>query len=156
MPKELKKTSEKSLPKFSQNGLKTCITDQTILECPGSGIRFITITPIFGQKSTSYDWATICYKVGTLRIQNCNEICNALAKLLRNKRVKPKRLFVIVDFNLRNVNRETNSSSNNVEQLFLEEFFRFGLIQCIKAPTHIKGNILDVLLTNSENLISDI
>ena len=30
-----------------------------ILECPGSGIRFVTITPIFGQKSTSYDWA-IC------------------------------------------------------------------------------------------------
>ena len=28
-----------------------------ISECPGSGIRFITITPIFGQKSTSYDWA---------------------------------------------------------------------------------------------------
>ena len=28
-----------------------------ILECPGSGIRFITITPILGQKSTSYDWA---------------------------------------------------------------------------------------------------
>ena len=40
--------------------------------------------------------------------------------------------------------------------MFLEEFFRLGLIQCIKAPTHIKGNILDVLLTNSENLISDI
>ena len=29
------------------------------LECPGSGIRFITITPIFGQKSTSYDWAIL-------------------------------------------------------------------------------------------------
>ena len=28
-----------------------------ILECPGSGIRFIPITPIFGRKSTSYDWA---------------------------------------------------------------------------------------------------
>ena len=95
-----------------------------------------------------------CYRVGTLGIQNCNEICNALAKLLRTKRVK--RLFLIGDFNLRNVNWETNSSSNNVEQLFLEEFFRLGLIQCIKAPTHIKDNILDVLLTNSENLISDI
>ena len=30
-----------------------------ILECPGTGIRFITITPIFGQRSTSYDWAII-------------------------------------------------------------------------------------------------
>ena len=33
-----------------------------------------------------------------------------------------------------------------------------GLIQCITTPTHIKlkGNILDILLTNSENLISNI
>ena len=30
---------------------------RAILECPGSGIRFITITPIFGEKSTSYDRA---------------------------------------------------------------------------------------------------
>ena len=65
------------------------------------------------------------------------------------KRVK--KLFIIGDLNLRNVNWDTNSSSSNVEKLFLEEFFRLGLIQCITESTHKKGNILDVLLTNSEN-----
>ena len=67
---------------------------------------------------------TTCYRVGTLGIQNC------LTKLLRKKRVK--KLF-IGDLNLSNVNWDTNSSSSNVEKLFLEEFFRLGLIQCITA-----------------------
>ena len=97
---------------------------------------------------------TNCYKVGTLGIQNCNEICHALTKLLRKKRVK--KLFIIGDFNLPNVNWDTNLSSSNVVELFLEEFFRLGLIRCITESTHKKGNILDVLLTNSENFISNI
>ena len=97
---------------------------------------------------------TTCYRVGTLGIQNCNEICNASAKLLRKKRAK--KLFIIGDLNLRNVNWETSTSSSNVEKLFLEEFFKLGLIQCITTPTHIKGNILHVLLTNSKNVISNI
>ena len=76
--------------------------------------------------------------------------------MLRKKRVK--KLFIIGDLNLRNVNWETNSSTNNVEQLFLEEFFKLGLIQCImiNTPTHTKGKISDILLTNSENLINNI
>ena len=97
---------------------------------------------------------TTCYRVGTLGTENCHEICNAVTKLLRKKRVK--KLFIIGDFNLRNVNWKTNESSNNIEQLFLDEFFKLGLIQCITTPTHVKGNILDILLTNSENLISNI
>ena len=35
-------------------------------------------------------------------------------------------------------------------------FVHIGLIQCIFSPTHIKGNILDFLLSNSDNFISDI
>ena len=97
---------------------------------------------------------TTCYRVGTLGIKNYREICNAITKLLRKKRVK--KLFIIGDFNLRNVNWETHASTNNVEQLFLEEFFKLGLIQCITAPTHTKGNILDILLTNSESLLNNV
>ena len=50
----------------------------------------------------------------------------------------------------------TFSSSNSTEQTFINEFVRLGLIQCIFSPTHIKGNILDILLSNSDNFISDI
>ena len=67
-----------------------------------------------------------------------------------------KKFFLIGDFNLRNANWEILASSNTTEQSFINEFLRLGLIQCISSPTHIKGNILDILLTNSDNFVSDI
>ena len=36
------------------------------------------------------------------------------------------------------------------------KFFKPGLIQCITAPTHAKGNILGILLTNSESLLNNV
>ena len=74
--------------------------------------------------------------------------------LLRKKRLK--KFFLIGDFNLRHANWETFSSSNSTEQTFINEFVRLGLIQCIFSPTKNKGNILDILLSNSDNFISDI
>ena len=95
-----------------------------------------------------------CYRVGTLGIPNFHEITRTLDILLRKKRLK--KFFLIGDFNLRHANWETFSSSNSTEQTFINEFVRLGLIQCIFSPTHIKGNILDILLSNSDNFISDI
>ena len=95
-----------------------------------------------------------CYRVGTLGSTNYHEITGALDKLLRKKRLK--KFFLIGDFNLRSVNWETHTSSHNIEHLFVNEFLRLGLIQCITSPTHIKGNILDLLLKNSDNIVSDI
>ena len=91
-----------------------------------------------------------CYRVGTLGIPNFQEITRTLDILLRKKRLK--KFFLIGDFNLRHANWETFSSSNSTEQIFINEFVRLGLIQCIFSPTHIKGNILDILLSNSDNL----
>ena len=59
-------------------------------------------------------------------------------------------------FNLRCADWETNLSSNNIEQMFLDEFVRLGLIQCVSTPTHIKNNILDIILTNSDSYVRNI
>ena len=37
-----------------------------------------------------------------------------------------------------------------------DSFKELGLDQCITEPTHNKGQILDLLLTNSKNIASDI
>ena len=95
-----------------------------------------------------------CYRVGTLGIPNFHEITRSLEILLRKKRMK--KFFLIGDFNLRNPNWEILASSNTTEQSFINEFLCLGLIQCISSPTHTKGNILDILLTNSDNFVSDI
>ena len=75
-----------------------------------------------------------CYRVGTLGIDNCREITNAINTLLRKKRVK--KFFLIGDFNLSNADWNNNYSSNNTDQAFIDEFIRAGLIQLINQPTH--------------------
>ena len=40
--------------------------------------------------------------------------------------------------------------------MFFDEFIRLGLIQCVSSPTHIKDNILDIILTNSDNYVNNI
>ena len=87
-------------------------------------------------------------------LQHHREIINTLQKLLRKKRLK--KFFLVGDLNLPSINWHTNLSTNNLEQMFLNEFIRLGLIQCVHAPTHIKNNILDIILTNSDDYISNL
>ena len=95
-----------------------------------------------------------CYRVGTLGTSNYQEIVNALQKLLRKKRLK--KFSLVGDFNLSSTNWVTNLSTHSTEQMFLDAFIRLGLLQCISKPTHVKNNILDIVLTNSDNYISNI
>ena len=67
----------------------------------------------------------------------------ALNKLSRKKMLR--KFVVIGDFNLKGVNWVMG---NNPLDL--------GLLQCIDAPTHNKGKILDILLTKSKQYITDL
>ena len=40
--------------------------------------------------------------------------------------------------------------------LFLDSFFELGLQQLINCPTHNKGRVLDLLLTNKRSAVTDI
>jgi endonuclease/exonuclease/phosphatase family metal-dependent hydrolase len=57
-------------------------------------------------------------------------------------------LVLIGDLNMRNTNWDTFSSSSSTEQMFLDTFNDLSLSQVVSAPTHNKGNILDILLTD--------
>ena len=48
------------------------------------------------------------------------------------------------------------STSTSISYLFCDFLFNNKLSHLVKEPTHIKGNILDVVLTNSDNNISNI
>ena len=95
-----------------------------------------------------------CYRVGTLDIANYHKIVNTLQILLREKRLK--KFFLVEDFNLSSTYWVTNLSTHSIEQMFLDEFIRSGLLQCISTPTHIKNNILDIVLTNSNSYMRNI
>ena len=95
-----------------------------------------------------------CYRVGTLGEPNRDKIITNLRSMLNRR--KPPKLHVIGDFNLPNISWDSLTSSVPFEQLFVDSFSDLGLKQCIDTPTHVKGNILDILLSNSESYINDV
>jgi hypothetical protein len=97
---------------------------------------------------------TTCYRVGTLGTNNHDNIVRALRPNLCKK--KPPKLFLVGDFNLSRVSWQSSSSPVSIEQVFVDSFTELGLKQCISGPTHIKGNTLDILLTNFEPAVNDL
>ena len=67
-----------------------------------------------------------------------------------------RKFLVIGGLNLKSINWSTGTSENALETEFLNGFAELGLVQCIDAATHNKGNTVDVLLTKSKHYISDI
>ena len=76
---------------------------------------------------------------------------NELYKLLENNNGND---IFIGDFNFPNINWN-NLTSDRPSEAFLQSTIDNGLDQLIDFPTHIRGNILDIILTNRpENIIS--
>ena len=64
-----------------------------------------------------------------------------------------KNLIIIRDFNLPDICWTSLSGSSLLSNLFCDFVFESNLSQLISCPTHVKGNTLDLLLTNNENLV---
>ena len=97
------------------------------------------------------------YRVGNLDEPNHASIINTIKTFytIRN----PKNCFILGDFNLICISwplSDESELSSGTEKLFADSFQELGLDQCITEPTHSKGRILDLLLTNSKNVTSDI
>jgi endonuclease/exonuclease/phosphatase family metal-dependent hydrolase len=75
------------------------------------------------------------------------------------KTKKFSKLFIIGDLNLPDLavqEWKAGQSRNAISQAFLEMFNDQGLTQCVEQPTHRHRNILDVLLTNSPQTLSNL
>ena len=95
-----------------------------------------------------------CYRVGTLGDVNQKEINSYLQKLRSRRGISS--VVIVGDFNFPSINWENSYSSISVDQSFLDMFCNLGLDQLITEPTHIKGNTLDLLLTDNPRLISNV
>ena len=108
-------------------------------------------------KNKTKFYLSTLYRVGTLGIDNFNSIKDYYHTLLKKRNAS--KIYTIGDINfpeLENTNWESNQSNNQLEQKFLGLFNDLGLKQCINSPTHRKGNILDVVLTNSPHTVNDL
>ena len=64
--------------------------------------------------------------------------------------------ILIGDFNYNAVSWDQLSSNNKLQNDFLIMFENNCLTQLIKQPTHYLGNLLDILLTDKPNIISNL
>ena len=103
-----------------------------------------------------YIFCTV-YRVGTLGELNHSSITSSLQSFYGGR--THNKIFVVGDFNLSSVEwsaTQVNNSVSRLEKMFLESFSELGLEQLVNSPTHNKGKILDLLLTNSSTLVKDI
>ena len=62
-------------------------------------------------------------------------------------------LTITDDFNYPDIDWDTLFSSSPTFSMICDFAFEFNLEQLMSAPTHVKGNILDLVLTNCDNYI---
>ena len=94
------------------------------------------------------------YRVGNLGASNHHAFQDYVRKARQRRGVKG--IVIAGDLNLPGIDWQNYCSSNPVEQLFLDTFSNFGIEQLITIPTHTGGNILDLVLTDKPDLISNI
>ena len=95
-----------------------------------------------------------CYRVGTLGQQNHDDVHQYIQSVLSRRGIN--NMILIGDLNLPHVQWDNFHSNIDVEQSFLDTFSNFGLEQLVNSSTHVKGNLLDLLLTNKPQILSDI
>ena len=64
--------------------------------------------------------------------------------------------ILLGDFNLPDINWDSLSGQSSHSSIICELIFKFNLAQFVTTPTHVQGNILDLVLCNDINLIHDL
>ena len=94
------------------------------------------------------------YRVGTLGADNHSSVSQHLHTIRRRRHVQ--NLTLVGDLNLPHTCWENSSSPLQVEQNFIDTFNDLSLKQLVTVPTHIKGNILDYILTDKPELVTNL
>ena len=113
-------------------------------------ILSIELTDKLGKKTI----ISTCYRVGTLGLENHEKIKQHLNVIRKRRQVQE--LILVGDLNLPSVDWDEGLSSNATEQLFVNTFNDLSLQQLIREPTHIKGNTLDLVLSDKPNNITNL
>ena len=147
----------KNPKKFRKNGGGVLIAIRNDLDIESTKLEFQCAGEILGITLKFNDGKKIIlcsyYRVGTLGIDNHNEIKNFVKKARSRRGVTG--IVIAGDLNMSKTVWDSYSSTDNIEQLFLDSFVNFGLDQLINVPTHKHGNTLDLVLTDKPALISN-
>ena len=75
-----------------------------------------------------------------------------LSKIFRELCSTTLSVIILGDFNFPDINWETLSGGSQVSNIFCDLVFDNNLTQLIGDPAHVEGNILDVILTSTDEL----
>ena len=135
--------------KFRKNGGGVLIAARCDIAATVKVINFkcqaeilgIELTAPNGQKTA----ICTCYRVGTTGLSNFDYVQTYLQALAKRRGIN--NITLVGDLNLNKTDWNSSESTCNIEQSFVDMFSELGLSQLISKPTHIKGNILDLVLS---------
>ena len=64
--------------------------------------------------------------------------------------------IIVGDFNIPDICWFSLHGSTSFSKIFCEFVYKYNLTQLITSHTHVKGNVLDLILTNAEDIIYDL
>ena len=74
---------------------------------------------------------------------------NTLLSYLAEFTSSSEHVIIVGDFNLPDINWSTLTGTSPLSTSFCDLMFDHNLVQFVDSPTHIKGNILDIVLSNT-------
>ena len=95
-----------------------------------------------------------CNRVGTLGLNNAEEILKAVSTLMRKK--SAKKVILAGDCNFPHINWSDGTGVSIIDNKLINSFAECGMVQCIHSSTHNKGSILDILLSKSKNHVCNL
>ena len=144
--------------KYRRNGGGVLIAIRSDLDIVSKLVKLKCNAEILGVELQLSDGKKLlicsCYRVGTLGSSNHSHIDNYLKSIKRKRNVNS--VYLIGDINLAHVNWDILSSSDPVEQSFVNTFCEVGFEQLVNSATHLKGNILDVLLSTEPHKVENL
>ena len=73
----------------------------------------------------------------------------SLLKFLADFITSSEYVIIVGDFNLPDINWNSLTGISTFSTSFCDFIFNYNLVQFVDRPTHIKGNILDIILSNT-------
>ena len=89
----------------------------------------------------------LVYKPPSSNVNNQEKLCDLINSI-------PKNSVLIGDFNYPNIDWENNTADSNISRKFMETCLENNLTQYVDFPTHIRNNILDLVLANDNCVLS--
>ena len=66
------------------------------------------------------------------------------------------KIIILGDFNFPDIDWDTLPGRSHHSDLFRDQVYKFNLSHCVSSPTHVMGNILDIVLTSTSDLVSNL